>query len=202
MSIILDILKKELVISLKEAVMLLGNKMAVYRLVEKGEISKVHPFGLGFFTLPSIDDGVVHFAVVAKYYPDCVVSGKTAMSLYGLGQDYIDKIDVDLPSTLNISNELLNVHRIVKSKINNVIKRDFKEKGINFNIKIYSPERVLHELYKYSKGTDAFYRGIKEYRRSYLNIDLPGEQYNVILSINKKIGQEIVNYLLMDEANE
>ncbi len=103
---------------------------------------------------------------------------------------------------MNISNELLNTHRIVKTKINNVILRDFKEKGINFDIQVYSPERVLHELYKYTKGTDAFFRGIKQYRKLYLNLDSPGEQYNTILGINKKIGQEIINYILMAEDNE
>jgi len=202
MSELIKELKRNRVVSLKEAIELAGSKTTVYRFEERGEIVKIHPQGLGYFTLPEIEEGEAQFAVIAKYYPECVVSGKTAMSLYGLSLDYIREIDVDIPRETNLSNGLVKVHRVVAKKINNIIKRSFKERGVPFDIKIYSAERTLHEAYKYYKGLDAFYFAIKQYRKLYLNKKNQGELYNTILSIDKKVGQEILNYLAMDDVNE
>ncbi len=202
MESLFEILKKDRVISLKDAISILGNNMAVYRLEEKGLIVKVYPSGLGYFTLPDIEEGEAQFAVVSKYYPQCVISGKTALSLYNLSLDYIREIDVDIPTSTNLSNDLLNVHRVSEMKINNVIERKFEEKGISFDIKIYSSERTLHEAYKYYKGSDSFYRALKRYRKYYLNKECPGEQYDMILSINKKIGRELVDFLVMEDIDE
>jgi len=44
--------------------------------------------------------------------------------------DYIDEIDVDISNKTNLANELLSVHRVVDTKINNVIERSFENKGI------------------------------------------------------------------------
>lgn len=197
-----EFLKTEIVIDLPKAAKILGNEKAVYRLVEKGDLSKVYPDGLGFFSLKDTDEGMAQFAIVAKYYRQCVISGKTALSLYDLSLDYIRQIDVDIPKTTNLSNELLDVHRVVKSKINNVIKRDFKQKGIPFKIQIYSPERVLFEAYKYYAGTDAYFYALKKYQELYLKAKSPGTQYDLILKINKKIGREIINLLMMGNLNE
>jgi hypothetical protein len=196
------VLRKEIVVNLKDATSLLGNSMAVYRLVEKGELSKVYPEGLGFFSLPETEEGLAHFAIVSKYYPQCVVSGKTALSLYDLSLDYIRKIDVDIPKTTNLVNELLEVHRVVKTKINNVVTKDFKQKGVPFKIQIYSAERALFEAHKYYSGTDAYFYALKKYRELYLNPKSPGKQYDIILKINKKIGKEMINLLMMSNSNE
>jgi hypothetical protein len=196
-----EILKKDRVISLKDASKILGNKMAVYRLEQKKMIRKVHPDGLGYFSLPETEEGEAQFAIVAKYYPQCVVSGPTALSLYGLSQDYISEIDVDIPRTTNLSNDLLNVHRVLESKINNVVFRSFESRGVPFEIKIYSPERALHEAYKYYKGLDSFYYAIKKYRLFFLNLVTPGDQYGEILEINKTSGPEILSFLKMEDSD-
>lgn len=192
-----EILLKDHVIRLEEATNILGSDKAVYRLVEKGKLAKVYPKGLGYFSLPDIEEGMAHFAILKKYYSQCVVSGKTALSLYGLSLDYINKIDVDISRNTNLSNELLNVHRVVDSKINNVIERSFEDKGIPFPIKIYSPERCLFEAHKYYKGLDSYFYCVKQYRDKYLNKAIPGRQFDVILEINKKIGREIIDLLMM-----
>jgi len=198
MSGIRKYLEKNFVISLSELVELVGHKTGVYRLVEAGKITKVYPDGLGYFCLPELEEGVAHFAIVKKYYPQCVISGKTALSLYDLGQDYIDKIEVDIPKGQNLKNELLNVHRVVKKKITSIIERSFPHKGIPFKIKIYSPERTLFEAYKYYKGLDSYFYAIKYYKRNYLNNETPGDQFNEILRFNKKSGQEILSLLQME----
>ena len=191
------ILRSDLVISLEDGVQILGNDRAVYKLVEVGGLKKVGPNGLGYFSLPEVEEGTAYFAIINKYYPQCVISGKTALSLYRLSLDYIKKIDVDVSNKTNISNELLNVHRVVSSKINNIIKRSFKDSGIPFKIKIYSPERCLFEAYKYDKGLDSYFHCLKKYQEIYLNKDNPGDQFDIILKINKKIGREIIDLLIM-----
>jgi len=192
------ILKKDLVISLEEGIEVLGNDKAVYRMVDEGKLSHIHPKGLGYFSLPEVEEGTAHFAILKKYYAQCVVSGKTALSLYGLSLDYIDKIDVDISRNTNLANELLNVHRVVDSKINNVVEKSFDDKGIPFEIKIYSPERCLFEAYKYYKGLDSYFYALKEYRSKFLSAKNPGEQFDIILKINRKIGREIIDLLMME----
>ena len=201
MKSILKILKDDQVISLREAVKILGNDKAVYKLVETNTIMKLDPIGLGLFCLPSADEGTAQLAAVNKYYPDCIISGPTALSLYGMSLDYIDKIDVDIDNKKNLANEMLRVHRVISSKINNIEHRSFKEKGIEFKLKIYSPERVLHEAHKYYSGLDSFYRAIKVYKEKYLKTEIQGDQFNTILKINKKIGKELINLLQMSEAS-
>lgn len=197
MNELIELLRADRVISLEDAVEILGNDKAVYRLAERGEIQKVEPGGLGYFTLPGIEDGTSHFAIVKKYYPQCVISGTTALSLYGLGLDYISKIDVDISNETNLSNSMLRVHRVVPSKINNVIQLSFPDRGIPFEIKIYSPERTLFEAYKYYKGLDSYYYCMNEYVDKYLNLSKPAEQFETILKINKKVGKEILSLLHM-----
>ena len=197
MSDLIKNLNNHIVISLVDAEELLGNDKAVYRLVDKGILKKVHSNGLGYFTLPEVEEGTAQFAIIIKYYPQCVISGKTALSLYDLSLDYIDEIDVDISNKTNLANELLSVHRVVDTKINNVIERSFENKGISFNIKIYSPERLLFEAYKYYKGLDSYFYCMKQYKKLYLNQSEPGIQYDTILKINKKIGREIIDLLMM-----
>ncbi len=194
-----EILKKDLVISLVDVVKLLRNDKAVYRLVEKGELTKVEPNGLGYFCLPGVEEGSAHFAIIRKYYPQCIISGKTALSLYGMSLDYIGKIDVDISNKTSLGNELLNVHRVVESKITNVEERSFEDKGIDFKIKIYSPERCLFEAYKYYKGLDSFFYSLKQYKKKYLNKSSPGDQFDTLMKINKKIGREILDLLMMGD---
>ena len=188
-------LEKEKVINLNEASKILGNHMAVYRLAKKGDILAVQPEGLGFFTLPDFEDGEIHFSILKKYYPKCVVSGRTALALHNLSLDYIDKIDVDIPNTTNLSNSLFEVHRVSEKKISHVIEKSFPSQGIPFEIKIYSPERSLFEAYKYFKGSEPYYKAIKEFYNQYLLKTAPGDQFDIILKIHKEIGKEIIEHL-------
>ena len=195
-------LKKEMVISVKDATEVIGNRQGVYRLADQGDIVQVHPEGLGFFCLPETEEGEAHFAIISKYYSKCVISGPTALSLYGLSDEYISKIDVDIPKTTNLKNNLLNVHRVSPKVIDGVEARDFKDKGVPFEVKIYNPQRVLHEAYKYYHLSDSFYRVLKRYRRYFLNVDKPAKQYDEIFKFDKKVGTIIVNFLKMSDVDE
>lgn len=202
LKIIRKFLLKNRVINAKDAANILGHRMAIYRLEKKGIVEKISIDNLGLFTLPKIDEFEASFAAIKLYFPGCVISGRTALSLYELGLDYIDKIDVDIPNNTTLRNSLLEVHRVSYEKINHVIEKSFEEKGIPFKIKIYSPERVLFEGYKYYGKTDAFFRTIKRFRSKYLDVTFPAKQYQIIKSIDKKIGNEIVQFIIMDDIHE
>jgi hypothetical protein len=197
-----NILKKEKVISAKDAASVLGNRQRVYRLAEKGELVHVYPDGCGHFSLPDTEEGEAQFAIVTKYYSNCIVSGPTGLSLYGLSDEYIREIDVDIPNTTSLSNALLKVHRVHPDKIKGDIYRSFEDRGVSTKIRIYSPERILHDAYKYFKLSDSFYRALKRYRKNYLDKKSPAKQYSEILSFDKKIGTTIVNFLQMEDVDE
>lgn len=195
---IIKILQSKHVVSLSELIKIVGHKTGVYRLVENGELQKVSPDGMGYFCLPTIDEGTAQFAVVKYYFLQCVVSGVTALSLYDLSLDYIGKISVDIPKTMNLKNELMDVHRVVPRKITHVEERSFETKGIPFGVRIYSPERALFEAHKYYKGLDSFFYAIRKYSKIYLDREKPEKQFEQILAVNSKLGREILNLIQME----
>lgn len=200
---ITKILQKDFVINTKEAAEILGNRREVYRLADRGDLIYLEDGrNLGLFTLPSTTEEEASFAAISKYYPDCVVSGKTCLSLHGLSDDYIGPIDVDIPYPMNLKNRLLKAHRIQPEKINGVITRKFEDRNIKTPIKIYTPERALHEANKYYGRTDAFYRAIKRYENNFLNRKEPGEQYDQILSFGKTTGQQLIQFFALGDLFE
>ena len=200
---LLDILKAKKVINAAEASKLLGNKMAIYRLAEEGLVVKFEDAkNLGIFTLPDVGPEQATFAVLSQYYPDCVVSGITCLRILDLGLDYIDRIHVDIAYPKDLKNELFETHRVKKEKINHVIEKAFEDRNIPFPIKIYNPERAMHEAYKYYGKTDAFYRAIKKYSSKYLDRKSPGVQYQTIKEIDSKVGAIIVDLLALGDVHE
>ncbi|OUR95753.1 hypothetical protein A9Q84_14725 [Halobacteriovorax marinus] len=196
-------LEIEVVMSTKDAMSLVGSRSKLYRMVDTGEIRKVEPSGLGFFTLDKYSDEECHFIILSKYYPKCVVSGMTALRLYELGDDYFDLIDVDILNTTNLTTSIFNVNRVSKSQYTEIVEREFPDFGINRKIQIYSPERVLFEAYKYyGEGSDSFIRALKRYRSKYLDIKRPSTQYDQIMSINKKVGGIIIQVLKVGDVSE
>jgi predicted transcriptional regulator of viral defense system len=200
---LINFLEKKLVINSKEAEKILGHKMAIIRLANRGVVEPVYDAkDLGFYTLPNTVPLESSFAILSRHYKDCVVSGPTCLSIYGLTDEYIQEIHVDIPNTNNLRNKLLKVHRVKKEKINNVVIRAFEDQSIITKIKIYSPERALHEAAKYYGKGENFLKAIRRYGKDYLNRKNPGEQYDAILKINKKVGMEIVNYLALGDLFE
>lgn len=201
-SFLVETLKKKRVINATEASKILGNRMAIYRLVIEGVVAKFeNAKNLGIFTLPDVDPEQAGFAVLSQYYPDCVVSGITCLRILDLGQDYIDKIHVDIPYPKDLRNDLFEAHRVKREKINHVMEKSFKDRNVPFPIKIYNPERAMHEAYKYYGKTDAFYRAIKKYCSIYLNRQNPGDQYQKLKEIDPKVGSIIVDLLVLGDVN-
>jgi hypothetical protein len=196
-------IEKDLAINSKDARAILGHRMGVYRLAQRGIIVPIDDAkNLGLFTLPNIGPFEASFAALSKYYPDCVVSGPTCLSIHGLTDDYIGKIHVDIAHPKDLKNDLFSVHRVKRENINNVVNKSFKDQSIIKKIKIYSPERSLHEAYKYFYGTDIFYKAIVRYRKNYLNRASPGAQYDTILKVNPVSGSKTVELLSLGDINE
>lgn len=201
-SCLVETLKTKKVINTTEAASILGNKMGIYRLADEGVVVKFEDAkNLGIFTLPDVDPEQASFAVLSQYYPDCVVSGITCLRILDLGLDYIDKIHVDIPYPKDLKNDLFEAHRVKKEKINHVMEKSFKDRNITFPIKIYDPERAMHEAYKYYGKTDAFYRAVKRYSSTYLNRENPGDQYQTLKEIDPKVGTIIVDLLVLGDVN-
>lgn len=201
-SCLVETLKKKKVINATEASKILGNKMAIYRLADEGVVAKLEDAkNLGIFTLPDVDPEQASFAVLSQYYPDCVVSGITCLRILDLGQDYINKIHVDIPYPKDLKNDLFEAHRVKKEKINHIMEKSFEDRNIPFPIRIYNPERAMHEAYKYYGKTDAFYRAIKKYRSIYLNRENPGDQYLTLKKIDSKVGTIIVDLLVLGDVS-
>ena len=192
-----EILLEKIVISTKEAVEVLGNRMSITRLCKKDIICPVGQKGSGYYTLPDTNDLKAILAVKSNYYPESVISGPSALTLHELGLDYIDKLDIDIPLEKDIKNQLFNTHRIIIRKIMYVINKEIQE----IIVKIYSPERTLYEAYKQGKNSETFYRALKRYRTLYLDKETPAKQYNIISNIDSEFGSDILRLLTIEDVD-
>lgn len=183
------LLKKEKVMKLSELVQLYGNRMRVSREAQEGSIQSL---GSGFYASNNIDPFLGALAVVAKYYPDAVVSGKTALHIYGLSQDYIEDIDVDIERNKSIKNKLLKVHRVPKHRLTGITQINYQ--GIK--IKIYEIERTLAEAYRLDPAGPYFYKALKRYLKSgIINIDK-------IAVYDKKLKTNVMTHIQQELAND
>ena len=69
-------IKKAKVLSLPELTKLFGNRMEVSRKAREGVIQSL---GSGYYASPDLDPFLATLKVVAKYYPNVVISRRTAL---------------------------------------------------------------------------------------------------------------------------
>jgi predicted transcriptional regulator of viral defense system len=126
------------------------------RMAEAGEITAV---GSGIYAATSLDPFVAAVHAAAKYYPQAVISGFTALQIHGLGQEFIEKVDVDVPRETSIRNKMLRVHRVPKARLIGLTQ--LKYEGVT--IKIYDRERTLCEAYRLDPAGPIFFKALKRY---------------------------------------
>nr|BFD64820.1 hypothetical protein BdHM001_35010 [Bdellovibrio sp. HM001] len=116
-----------------------GNRMAVKRAFEAGEINKVIR---GYYSTPDLSEPRNTFVMIAKFCPDAVVSNLSILQHYGLSQEYVDKVHLDVPneSGYREGNELIEFHRSRKM----VGVTDISVNGVD--LKGYSIHRALFEV--------------------------------------------------------
>lgn len=126
------------------------------RMAETGQIISV---GSGIYSSASLDPFVAAVHATAKYYPQAVISGLTALQIHGLGQEFIEKVDVDVLRATSIRNKMLQVHRVPQSRIVGVIELMYEASLI----RIYDRERTLCEAYRLDPNGPLFFKALKRY---------------------------------------
>lgn len=126
------------------------------RMADAGLLS---PLGTGIYASASLDPFVAAVLATAKYYPQAIISGLTALQLHGLAQEYIEKIDVDVSRETSIRNKMLQVHRVPEARLVGVTQMKY-EGG---TIRVYSQERSLCEAYRLDPAGPLFFKALKRY---------------------------------------
>lgn len=163
--------------------------MEVTRKANEGLIQSL---GSGFYALVDIDPFLATLIVVAKYYPKAVISNRTALYIYGLSQDYIQSIDIDIERSKSLRNKLLKVHRVPKSKLIGITKMDY----YGNKLQIYELERTLAEAYRIDPAGPYFYTALKRYLKlGKINTDK-------IISYDKKLKTKVMLHVQQEMAND
>jgi len=163
------------------------NRVYLTRLVQKGVLQSV---ARGYYSLPKYDIFKSLLVLVSKYYKSAVISGLAAASFYKLTDESIDKIDIDVPNSLNIRNSFLKVKRTQKSKIIGCK----LVKIYNKSVKIYEPERLLIEI-KSRYPLSIFFKVLKKYIANY-NCD-----YSKIKKYDKIFSSNVLEYIMQELAD-
>jgi hypothetical protein len=88
-----------------------------------------------------------------------VISGFTALQIHGFGQEFIEKVDVDVPRETSIRNKMLQVHRVPKARLVGVTELRYE----GATIRIYDRERTLCEAYLLDPAGPMFFKALKRY---------------------------------------
>lgn len=173
---VVEYLEKNIVAKTSELQIKTHNRMAIIRLAEQGVIQNV---ARGYYSLPKFDIFDAMLVLVSKYYKEAVVSGLAAARVYGLTDENIEKIDVDILKIKNINNTFLSIKRAEKNRITGVIVKDILGK----KIRIYDVERTLADIkMKYSPAI--FYKALKRYLKKYKPDFEKIKKYDATVSTN------------------
>lgn len=155
---VLKALKRHKVLAAQELEKHVSSRLALRRLADTGQISSL---GNGLYASPALDPFVASVVAVARYYPDTVVSGLTAMVIHELSEERIDRIDVDVERGRSIRNKMVNCHRVPKSRLIGIVTMKYR----NEPIRVYDKERTLCEAYRLDPGGPLFFKALKRYLR-------------------------------------
>ncbi len=186
---ILAKIKKEKVLAIAELTKLFGNRMEVTRKARDGIIQSL---GSGYYASPEVDPFLATLGVVAKYYPKVVISGRTALHIHGLSEDYIEHIDVDIKRETSLRNKLLKVHRVPSNRLTGITQISYQ--GIK--IKVYDIERSLSEAYRLDPVGPDFYKALKRYIQQG---SIKSEQ---IAHYDKILKTKVLTHLQQELAND
>ena len=187
---LLSFIRKYKVISTKDAANILGHRNLIYPFIESGEVIRIGGDSSGLFTLSTIDEGTAYLGAIARYYPKCIISGKSALSFHGLIDDFVSTIVVDIPKTTNLKNSILEVHRVHPSKLIGI-----EEKKIDgVKVKIYCPERAIADgLMKYGYG-ERFYKSIHNYHQKY------EIKYDLIIKYDELFKLDVMKFINLEDS--
>jgi len=115
--------------------------------------------GNGIYASMALDPFLAAVHATAKYYPQAVISRVTAIQIHGLGQEYIERVDVDVPRETSIRNKMVEVHHAPQARLTDAIALEFSGAWI----RIYHRERTLCEAYRLDPAGQLFFKALKRY---------------------------------------
>lgn len=166
----------------------LGSRVAIKRAVEAGQVLAL---GSGLYASPTLDPMKASMIAVAKYYPQAVISGRTALFLHDLSEHAIEKIEVDIPVGTSLANKLLEVHRVAKSRLTGVSKMKLEGSSIN----VYDLERSLCEAYLLDPAGPDFFKALKRYLKKMEPDSAKIQKYD------KALGTKVMIHLMQELAD-
>ncbi|MBU6154067.1 MAG: hypothetical protein KGP28_07175 [Bdellovibrionales bacterium] len=153
---VLSALKSRKIMTHSELTQLGASSTKLRRMTEAGQIISV---GSGIYASTALDPFVAAVHATAKYYSDAIISGLTALQIHGFGNDFIEKIDVDVSRETSIRNKMLQVHRVPNARLVGVTTLKFQ----GARIRVYDRERTLCEAYRLDPAGALFFRALKRY---------------------------------------
>ncbi len=149
-------IKSKKIMRSSEIAAYVSTRTQIRRMVDAG---KLVALGTGLYADPSLDPFAASIIATARFYPDAVISGITALVVHGLSDERIDKIDVDIPRNCSIRNKLISAHRVPERTILGVIRLSYQGQ----KIRIYSRERSLCDVYRIDPEGPIFLKALKRY---------------------------------------
>jgi predicted transcriptional regulator of viral defense system len=165
----------------------LGNRMAILRAVNAGELLSL---GAGYYSTPNLDPAVAQVIAVAKFYPEAVVSGLSALGIHNLSDERLQKVTVDLPRNRLTRNRLLQARRVTKNSLIGAITMKY----FGHPIRIYDVERSLCDAYRFDRGA-AFFKALKRYLKKYPH------NFEKIAKYDKVLGTRVLRAIQQELAD-
>ena len=165
----------------------LGSRTAIKRAVDA---DKLIALGAGFYSTPDLDPSVAQVLVVARFYPEAVISGISGLVIHDLSDEKLQKVTVDMPKDRPLRNAILQVRRVTKNRFIGIEKMDY----FGHTIRIYDVERLLCDAYRVDRGA-IFFKALKRYLKSYK------PQFEKIAKYDKALGTKVLRALQQELAN-
>jgi len=158
-----------------------GNRMAIGRACEKGEIERVAQ-GI-YATSDLVDEKTVACHILSKYYPDAVVSKSSALYFHDLYDYPGDEFHADLSSDASYIGTKFVLHFHKSSFINGVTRGNFN----GLSLPVYSPERAVFEALYLEPGLGNI---VNEVVIKYLNkFDSDGKGIAKLMQFSQQFGE-------------
>ena len=181
-------LPKQFVLRSKDLEKSLGSRVAIMRSAKEG---KIQSLGSGLYASSSLDPMTASVIAVAKYYPQAVISSRTALFLHKLSDHAVEQIEVDIDAKTPITNKLLDAHRVAKSRLIGISLMPLK----GFKIKIYDLERTLCEAYRLDPAGPEFFKALKRYLKQKEADTIKLKKYD------KALGTRVLVHIMQELAD-
>ena len=179
--------KKKAVFSAAELSKILGSRMAIKRAVDADQLMAL---GAGFYSTTDLDPAVAQVFVVARFYPDAVISGISGLAIHNLSDERLEKVTVDLPKDKPIRNAIVHSRRVAKNRFIGIEKINYHGRSI----RIYDVERLLCDAYRVDRGA-IFFKALKRYLEDF------EPRFEKIAKYDKELGTKVLRSIQQELAN-